>query len=466
MNPRSLITNTDFSNPFDIIQDTIDYLNSLTKGFESQITTNLSLEGTTRFANNQITQHTDLQNLGISLKLSKGKKLASSFTTTLNHENLSLFVKNTVNSLEKSPEISFYQGLPDPRKGPQVDGSGFAWSPEDRVQAIIDSVKAGEKIDPKVSLSGTASEQKNYRRIVTSNGIDVEDSLQMNFFKVNAISGTPDQRGYGQEAEFWRFTQPDYIVMAEESVNTALKTIKFMDLPAPKDYEVVLAPSAVSNFMQYLLNNINPVDFHEGNSFTSDRIGEQVFDKKLTIDNLPHDPKNAMIVSGFDNEGIATNDVTLIDNGVLKHIPYNSFFASKFLHDKNLTTGSDFSQFSFMNSVNPSSAVVKTGSKSLEDQISDVKDGLFVKTFWYIRFTIKKEGGLTGLTRNGLFHIKDGQIDGAVRNLRFTESFLKAFGPNNILSVGNIRKSDEETLAVPSMHLGKYHFSSVAHTFD
>jgi PmbA protein len=466
MNSQQLINNVDFSNPYDLIQDISDELLKLCKGFEVQLNAKLLQEGTSRFANNQITQHTDLETLTLYLKLSKGKRIASSFTTTLTKENLSKFVKETIKSLESSPEISFYQGLPDPVKGSTIDSSGFAWTPEDRVNAINESVRTGQSIDQKINLSGTASEQKTYKRIISSNGVDVEDSFQINYFKINSISGSPDKRGYGQEGIYWRYSEPEYTEMTKNTVDTAMKTIKFIDLPAPKDYEVVLDHSAVSNLVNYVLYSINPVDFHEGSSFTSDRIGDQIFDKKFSIENLPKDPKKAIFTGSFDNEGIATRNTSLIENGVLKHIPYNSFFASKFLQDKNLTTGSDLYPVDYFDTPIPTSAVMKTGNKSLEDQISDVSDGLFVKTFWYNRFTIKKEGGLTGLTRNGLFHIKNGEIKEAVRNLRYTESFLKALGSNNIVSMGNICKSDNIINSVPSMHLENYHFSSVAHSFE
>ena len=467
MNPKNLITSTDFSQPYDLIQSTLDYLVSITKGFEYQITAHLLQEGTSRFANNQITQHTDIQNVLILLKLCKGKKMATASTTTLSHENLQSFVKNTANSLESSPDIAFFQGLPDPVKGSQIDGSGYDWSPEERVKVIAEAISSGKELNADVKLAGTATEQKHYKRIINSNNIDIEDSFQINYFKINAISGQPDQRGYGQESEYWRLKQPNYTALTEEAVKTSLQTIKFINLPAPKDYEVVLAESAVSNILEFVLFSINPVDYHEGNSFASDRIGEQIFDKKLSIDNLPHEPSKATIVGAFDNEGIATQNRTLIDSGVLKHVPYNSFFASKYLQDRNLSTGEDMTPLPYTSFYPaPISAVVKTGSKSLENQISEVSDGLLVKTFWYNRYTIKKEGGLTGLTRNGLFHIKDGEVKGAVRNLRYTESFIKAFGPDNVISVGNKCKSDEEIIAVPSIHLNNYHFSSVAHSFD
>lgn len=465
VNSKQLITKVDFARQYDLIQETIDDIFNLTKGFETQIKTELIQDGTTRFANNQITQHTDIDKLSVTVKLAKGKRVGSGYTSTITESYLEQFIKNLIQSIKNSPEISFYQGLPDPRKGDTFDGSGFNWSPEDRVQTIREAIKTGESIKSDINLSGTASENKTYKRIVSTNGIDVEDSYQTNYFKINAIAGKPDERGYGQEEIFWRSTEPDYTTMTQDAVNTAIKTIKFIDLPAPKDYEVILDSSAVGNMLLYMLISINPVDFHEGSSFASDRIGEKIFDENLSIDNLPRDPSQAIIVGSYDNEGIATKNVSLIDKGVLKHIPYNSFYASKFLQDKNLTTGSEF--FSDEEPL-PVSAVVKNGKKSLDDQIAEVKEGLLVKTFWYNRFTIKKEGGLTGLTRNGLFYIKDGEIKNAVRNLRYTESFVKAFGPDNIISIGNNSKnnSDSGWVNTPSFHLQKYHFSSVAHTFD
>ena len=253
--------------------------------------------------------------------------------------------------------------------------------------------------------------------------------------------------------------------MTQEAVSTAIKTIKFIDLPAPKDYEVILDSSASGNIMEYLLMSINPIDFHEGNSFASDRIGEKIFDSKLSIQNLPRSPDQAKIVGSYDNEGIASANISLIENGILKFIPYNSFLASKFLQDKNATTGNDIANGDYPF---PNSAVVKNGNKTIKEQIAEVEEGIIVKNFWYNRFTIQKEGGLTGLTRNGLFYIKNGEIKNAVRNLRYTESFVRAFGPDNIISEGNNNKDcdDEGFVSTPSFHLRNYHFSSVAHTFD
>ncbi|NIR35084.1 MAG: TldD/PmbA family protein, partial [Actinobacteria bacterium] len=65
---------------------------------------------------------------------------------------------------------------------------------------------------------------------------------------------------------------------------------------------------------------------------------------------------------------------------------------------------------------------------------------------------------VTGLTRNGTFMIENGEITGAVTNLRFTQSFVDALGPGRILGVGSdLRHADCEfgagMVRAPSMRL-------------
>ena len=107
VNTKQLITEVDFPHPYELIQDTIEYILKLSKGFEAQINATLNQDGTTRFANNQITQHTDIHSLTLDVKLGKGKNVASGFTTTITHSYLDHFVKDIMKSVENSPEISF-----------------------------------------------------------------------------------------------------------------------------------------------------------------------------------------------------------------------------------------------------------------------------------------------------------------------------------------------------------------------
>ena len=62
--------------------------------------------------------------------------------------------------------------------------------------------------------------------------------------------------------------------------------------------------------------------------------------------------------------------------------------------------------------------------------------GLLVTDFWYTRVLDPKTLVVTGLTRNGVWLIEDGEITAAVRNFRFTQSYPQALGPGQVLGIG------------------------------
>ncbi len=55
--------------------------------------------------------------------------------------------------------------------------------------------------------------------------------------------------------------------------------------------------------------------------------------------------------------------------------------------------------------------------------------GLHVQRFHYVNgFLDPKKARMTGLTRDGLFEVRDGEVVRALKDLRFTEDLLEAFG--------------------------------------
>ena len=43
---------------------------------------------------------------------------------------------------------------------------------------------------------------------------------------------------------------------------------------------------------------------------------------------------------------------------------------------------------------------------------------------------------VTGLTRNGVWLVEDGEVTAAVGNMRFTQSYPQALGPGAVLGIG------------------------------
>lgn len=180
--------------------------------------------------------------------------------------------------------------------------------------------------------------------------------------------------------------------------------------PAPLEagkYTVVLGPSAVEELLLiFLWYNMNAKAIDEGRSALSKRPGGRIASEAIHIYSKPdHEvsqspfcPEDGMPYSGFD----------MIKDGYLASAWYSRFYAAK----KGVRATGRF----------PGSVIFKGTDKPVEELISKVEDGLYVNSFWYIRLVDMMDGIFTGMTRDGLFRIKDGKLAGSVNNFRFNQS--------------------------------------------
>jgi predicted Zn-dependent protease len=99
---------------------------------------------------------------------------------------------------------------------------------------------------------------------------------------------------------------------------------------------------------------------------------------------------------------------------------------------------------------------------SLDDVVGGVARGLLVTDFWYTRILDPKTQVVTGLTRNGLFLVEDGQVSQGVRNLRFTQSYAGALAPGNVKAVAPDARLVNSSAFVPSLHLASWNFTGGA----
>jgi predicted Zn-dependent protease len=59
---------------------------------------------------------------------------------------------------------------------------------------------------------------------------------------------------------------------------------------------------------------------------------------------------------------------------------------------------------------------------STQDLVAGVERGLLLTCLWYIREVDPQSLLLTGITRDGVYLVEDGEVTGAVNNFRFNES--------------------------------------------
>ena len=209
-----------------------------------------------------------------------------------------------------------------------------------------------------------------------------------------------------------------------------------ISLPAGR-YETLLPPTAVSDLLIYLYWSAGAKDAADGRTVFSTagggtRVGEQLSSQPVT---LSSDPLAAGLrcppfviahASGsdssvFDN-GLTLNPTAWIQDGTLAALHSSRHSAA--LATLPFTPAIDNLIF----------ATSAPGAPTLQEMIASTGRGLLLTCLWYIREVDPQVLLLTGLTRDGVYLVEDGEVVGAVNNFRFNESPVAMLG--RVLEVG------------------------------
>jgi predicted Zn-dependent protease len=219
----------------------------------------------------------------------------------------------------------------------------------------------------------------------------------------------------------------------------------------PGKYTVVLEPTAVGDLVQLLGFNMQARSAEEGRSFLSKKGGgtllaEKLFPETITLRSDPFDRR--FPAQPWAQGGLPNAPVSWIDNGVVKNLWYDRYWAKK--------AGKEPTPF-------PNHLVLSGTEASLDNLIAGVENGLLVTRFWYIRFLNPQTVQLTGLTRDGLFRIESGKVTGPVVNFRFNESPVRLL--QNSVKIGKpvrVRGGEGNGMVAPPMVVKDFPFTSIS----
>ena len=196
-----------------------------------------------------------------------------------------------------------------------------------------------------------------------------------------------------------------------------------IDLEAGR-YDTVLPPSAVADLLIYMYWSMGAQDAHEGHSVFSKpgggtRVGESLSPTGLTLRSDPAMPgqecepfvaagASSRAASVFDN-GLELNGTDWISNGTLSALTQTRHSAQ--ITGLPVTPGIDNLEL-----------VAADGSGDVTSVVAGIERGLLLTCMWYIREVDPQSLLVTGLTRDGVFLVENGEVVGAVNNFRFNES--------------------------------------------
>jgi predicted Zn-dependent protease len=440
------------------IRDIIDLIIKVGKEFTPFIfvTVFSGKDALTRFGENEITQNVSSENTTADIKLTLDKKTTSVQIDRFDEE----YIRN---SFAKASDILKYQE-PDPdfpefpksvdyvRNLPCWARSTAQMTPEFRAEIVR---KLAVECERKNLLSsGIVSNSDNAVAIGTSEGLYAYHESSKATFSATVM----DDKGESGWVEISANNSDniDFDRAVSKVINRAEmnKNPKDMEIG---EYTVILEPQAVSDLLLFLSYiGFSTMKYYEGDSPFSGKLGEKVFSQKISIIDNAFNQINPGIP--FDLEGSRKRQLELIKDGVFMNLPYDLNFAKK--HGKTPTGHG----FGYPNSHGPicTNLQVLPGARKMDDIIASSDKCLLVTHFHYTNIINPNDLTITGMTRDGLFWIENGEIAYPVKNLRFTESIIKAL--SNIVEI-----SAEQEFAsgffgggfiCPALKIEKFRFSS------
>ncbi|MGA8210460.1 MAG: metallopeptidase TldD-related protein [Nocardioidaceae bacterium] len=219
------------------------------------------------------------------------------------------------------------------------------------------------------------------------------------------------------------FRDVDALAMDAELVRRLGWASRRIELPAGR-YDTILPPAAVADLMIYAYWTASARAAHDGQSVFSrrgggTRIGDRLSDQPVQMFSDPaYGPLQAPpfvstttsdeTVSVYDN-GLTLGRTDWVRDGVLRALVQNRYSAR--------LTGQPVTPY-----VDNLVVSVDGATGGTEDLLAGVERGLLVTCLWYIREVDPQTLLLTGITRDGVYLVEDGQVTGAVNNFRFNES--------------------------------------------
>jgi predicted Zn-dependent protease len=425
----------------------------------------------TRWANSSITVNLVQYDQQLTLTIRNGQKQAAASTREFDDESLKAVVDEAQDAAGKARDNP---NLPPIVKGPQeyvkvdaVEQKTAEFGPGERAAWVKQSVDICEK----KGVLGAGYIPKAYQTtcLANSEGLFAYYQYAEVGFVLTCRMAAGSGSGWSGITGAKDLAQVNVPELTEIASNKALKSQKPRAIE-PGRYTTIIEPRPAARLLSTMMGAFNAGGggggfggggggFNFGgigrpfvNADGTPKIGQKLFSDAFTLKSDIGNP--TLRQTPVMTDGLAARPVTWVDKGALRNLYYDAATARR-------------------EKVAPSPAtpnmslVVEGTNQSIDDMVKSTRRGLLVTFFWYLRPVDTLTLLNTGMTRDGLFLIENGEIAGPVQNFRWNMSPLVAFA--NISAVGKpvpIHMGEAYdgpgTALVPAIRVEDFYMTSVS----
>ncbi|MCX6358896.1 MAG: TldD/PmbA family protein [Armatimonadetes bacterium] len=395
--------------------------------------------GSTRFANNSITQNVAKSNVQLSVKSAFGCQLGRSRTNLLTPEGVRDAVRRAEAIARVAAPDTEFMPPPGPTECPTVpawDDAVAECGPELRAQVVARTLKP--VVGAGLRGAGSYATESGFTALLNSAGHRAYHRATSAELVCSALGG--DSSGWASGGG-WQLSQVDADAVSATAVGKALTAAGPVAALA-KPTTVILEPAAVAELLAFMLWSLDAKAADEGRSAFTGKVGTRIAAPSITLRSEPAHP--LCPGASFVEDGLPAKSVDWVREGVLQNLANSRYWASK--------SGRPFVG-------RPTNMVIDGGGTTVDEMVAATEEGLLVTRFWYIRFVDPMRLLLTGMTRDGLFVVRDGKVVGGAKNMRFNDSPLRVLSAVTHVGVPEVVESYLGAY-VPALRVEGFQFTS------
>lgn len=382
-----------------------------------------------RFAANKISVTKTWDETEISVLIDKNERVAAFSIGLPSKDRIPDLTKRSLEAIKSAPPRKDYTPLPKPANNYPSPPAGIDQALREDPEKLLDIAK--EAIDSGLSegakkMAGTIIANVSNSVLITSAGFKGDLSLSNIYLDVRAFT-SKEATGHASIASRTlsdiKASDIAFLAARDAKISQNLKSI-----PSGK-YNTVFTIDATASLMNLVGGSASAYAVDSGFSFLINKLGNSIAPEKLILEDNPL-LKNGFIIRTFDDEGVPTRVINIINKGVLENYLHNRFTAKKFSTEHNAHAGWLLPHAWEL--------VIYPGEANWDELLEIINKGLIVSNATYIRYQNYIAGTFSAVIRDGVFYVENGEIKHAVKGLRLSDSMPNIL--SNILEIGKDRR--------------------------
>ena len=323
----------------------------------------------------------------IGVRVFFGQRAASTYSSDFSAAGIERMLKSAL-ELAKITSEDPYAGIPEASKLGSLSRDldlyhedVYSLAGAERIEYARRAEKAALDADPRIKNSEGGSFDAATGRKVLANSHGFVGEYRRSYCSVAAVPIAQDDAGNMQRDYWYSVARSLARLDPAEQVGkeAARRTLRRLGARKAKTAHVpvVLDPMVANSMLEHIFEGVNGDSVYRGASFLAGKLGQQIAGSNITVID-----DGTMIggfgTSPFDGEGIPTRRTVVIENGTLKSYLLNTYTAKKLGLE---TTANASRGLAGTPGIGPGNYFLQAGTKSPQQIIGDIKDGLYVTEF-------------------------------------------------------------------------------------